>query len=94
MAKDSLAHIHPATSEYVFFSILAAWICMKRSASRPKTPSMATTSGINDACPVSAASLYFLFFSSSADDRIEATSLFENDRASVSMTRKSNNATV
>ena len=75
MAKVSLARTHPATSEYVFslhFSaILAARICMKHSVSWPNAPLMHTTSGVNDACR---ASLYFLFFSSSADDGIEATS--------------------
>ena len=59
MAKDSLARINPATSEYVwFFSILSAKICMKHSASRPKTPSTDTTSGVNDAHRASAASLF------------------------------------
>ena len=38
---------------------------MKHSASRPKTPSTDTTSGVNEARRASAASLYFLFFSSS-----------------------------
>ena len=49
---------------------------MKHSASRPKTPSTDTTSGVNKARRASAASLHFLFFSSSADDRIEATSRY------------------
>ena len=53
---------------------------MKHSVSRLKTPSMDTTSGVNDArC-------------ASADDRIERQ--YPYDRASVSMTRMSNNATV
>ena len=64
---------------------------MKHSASRPKTPSTDTTSGVNEALR---ASLYFLFFSSSADDRTEATSRCKYDGASVSMTRMSNNATI
>ena len=38
-----------------------------------KTPSTDTTSGVNEAHSA-AASLYFLFFSSSANNRIEATS--------------------
>ena len=45
--------------------------------------------GINEACHMS-----FLFFSSSADDGIEATSLCEYDGASVSTALISNNATV
>ena len=40
---------------------------MKHSASRPKTPSMDTTSGVNEARCASAASLYLLFFSSSTE---------------------------
>ena len=59
---------------------------MKHSASRPKTPSTDTTSGVNEARRASAASLYFLFFSSSTDDRIEATSWCKYDRASVYQT--------
>ena len=47
---------------------------MKHSASRPKTPSSDTTRCVNEARRASAASLYFLFSSSSADDRVEATS--------------------
>ena len=77
LAKDSLAFIHPATSEYVFFhfaAILAARFCMKHSASRPKTPSTDTTSGVNDAHRML---LLHHCISSSADDRTEATSLFE-----------------
>ena len=53
---------------------------MKHSASRPKTPSTDTTSGVNEARRASAASL---FFSSSTDDRIEATSRCKYDGASV-----------
>ena len=67
MAKGSLARIHPVTSEYVFFhfsAILAVRICMKPSVSWPKTLSMDTTSGVNDTRRAS------------ADDRIEAISLF------------------
>ena len=56
---------------------------MKHSASRSKTPSTDTTSGVNEARHASAASLYFLFFSSSADDRIEATFWSKYDGASV-----------
>ena len=56
---------------------------MKHSASWPKTPSTDTTSGVNEARRASAASLYFLFFSSSADDRTEATSRCKYDGASV-----------
>ena len=59
---------------------------MKHSASRPKTPSTDTTSGVNEAHRASAASLYFLFFSSSTDDRIEATSWCKYDGASVYQT--------
>ena len=59
---------------------------MKHSASRPKTPSTDTTSGVNEACRASATSLYFLFFSSSTDDRIEATSWCKYDGASVYQT--------
>ena len=65
-----MARIHPATLEYVFFhlsAILAARICMKHSASLPKTPSSDTTSGVNDARHASAASLYILFLFSTAD---------------------------
>ena len=58
---------------------------MKHSASRPKTPSTDTTSGVNEARRASAASMYFLFFSSSADDRTEATSRCKYDRVSVSI---------
>ena len=65
---------------------------MKHSASRPKTPLTDTTSGVNEARRTSAASLYFVFFSSSADDRTEATSRCKYDGTSVSMTRISNNA--
>ena len=56
---------------------------MKHSASRPKAPSTETTRGVKKARRTSAASQYFLFFSSSADDRIAATSLCEYDGASV-----------
>ena len=59
---------------------------MKHSASRPKTPSTDTTSGVNEARRASAASLYFLFFSSSTDNRIEATSRCKYDGASVYQT--------
>ena len=59
---------------------------MKHSASWPKTPSTDTTSGVNEARRASAASLYFLFFSSSTDDRIEATSWCKYDGASVYQT--------
>ena len=70
--KESLVCIH-----WIFR--LIARSLMKHPASLPKTPSAETTRGVK--C-TPAASQYFLFSSSSADDRIAATSLCEYYRAS------------
>ena len=65
------------TSGHVFFHFSACSSdrlnCMKHSASRSKTPSTDTTSGVNDARRASAVSLNFHFFSSSTD-KIKADS--------------------
>ena len=89
MATDSLAHIHPVTSGYDFFSrhlvaIFSARILTKHSASQHRTLSTETNRGVKEAQRTSAASQYFLF-SSSAVDKIAATSLCEYDGVSVSI---------
>ena len=67
---------------------------IKKFASRPRTPSTDTTKVVNEARRRVAASEYFFFFASSADERMAETTCCEWDRASVSVTRTSNNATV
>ena len=96
MTKDSLARIHPATSGYDFFHFDSNFFGKgfdEAFCFPTRTPSTETTRGVKEAWRTSAASQYLLFFSSSADDRIAATSLCEYDGASVSTARISNNAT-
>ena len=88
MAKDSLDLIHPAISGYDLFHLVAIFSARSLTKHRPKTPSTETTRGVKEAWRTSAASQYFLFFSSSAVDRIAATSLCEYDGVSVSTTRQ------
>ena len=94
--KDNLTRTQWQTSLWLFphfRAILSHTWWMKFLASLPNIPSVVTIKGVNEACPISQASWYFVFFWDSADCKSEGIVRAACDCASVSMTRISNNAT-